>query len=338
MPRLDSRARRLPRRALLHGTAAAALVVGGREPRPARATPTTYPQQTVRYINLFVPGGSTDLLSRAYCQMMSELAGQQFVVENRSGAGGTVGQAAIAQAPPDGYTLGLGSIASLGIAPSIYPSLPYNPQKDFTYIAGIWQVPNLLYVNKALPVRSVQELVALVKSQPGRFLYGSGGSGTSPHLTMEWLKQVAGLDMAHVPYRGGAPALIDVIAGRIQLAFDNIASVMGAVRQDQVRPLAVTSREPSPVLPDLPTMNSLFPDFEITSWGGLVGPAGIATPIVGRLSALTRQALQKPDMQRILADNGATAWWLSPEDFASFQVQQQALFARLVKAVGARAN
>ncbi len=334
----EGRARRMPRRRMLHGATAGVLAAAGLDPRSAAASAADYPRQTVRYINLFVPGGSTDLLSRAYCAKMSELTGQQFVVENRSGAGGTVGQAAIAQAAPDGYTLGLGSIASLGIGPSIYPSLPYDPQKDFTYIAGIWQVPNLLYCNKDLPVRSVQELIALVKRSPGRFLYGSGGSGTSPHLTMEWLKQVAGLDMVHVPYRGGAPALLDVIAGRIQLAFDNVASVMGAVRQGQIRALAVTSREPSPVLPDLPTMSSLYPDFEVTSWGGLVGPAGIDRTIVLRPGRPARRVLETPDMKRVLADNGASAWWLGPEDFATFQVQQQALFARLVRAMGVSAN
>jgi tripartite-type tricarboxylate transporter receptor subunit TctC len=326
----------MPRRAMLHGAALGLLVVPVLVRRSAAAG--DYPKQTVRYINLFVPGGATDLLSRAYCTKMSELAGQQFVVENRSGAGGTVGQAAIAQAAPDGYTLGLGSIASLGIAPSIYPSLPYDPRRDFSYIAGIWQVPNLLYCNNDLPVRSVQDLIALVRKSPGRFVYGSGGSGTSPHLTMEWLKQVAGLDMVHVPYRGGAPALLDVIAGRIQLAFDNIPSVMGAVRQGQVRPLAVTSREPSPILPGLPTMASLYPDFEVTSWGGLVGPAGIGHGIVLRLAELTRTALQAPDLQRVFAENGASAWPLGPDEFAGFQAQQQALFARLVRAVGVSAN
>jgi tripartite-type tricarboxylate transporter receptor subunit TctC len=199
-------------------------------------------------------------------------------------------------------------------------------------------VPNVLYCNNDLPVRSAQELIALVRRSPGRFLYGSGGSGTSPHLTMEWLKQLAGLDMVHVPYRGGAPALLDVIAGRIQLAFDNVASVMGAVRQGQVRPLAVTSREPSPVLPGLPTMGSLYPDFEVISWGGLVGPAGIDHAIVARLADLTRAALRTPELKRVLADNGASAWWLGPEDFAGFQAQQQALFARLVRATGVGAN
>ena len=332
MSRPFGAARRMPRRPLLLGAASLALAAV----RPAHAG--TYPEQAVRYINLFPPGAATDLLSRAFCATMSALSGQQFVVENRSGAGGTVGQAAIAQSPPDGYTVGLGSIASLGIAPSIYPSLPYDPAKDFTYVAGIWQVPNLLFCNPALPVHSMQDMVALVKANPGKYLYGSGGSGTSPHLTMEWLKQVAGLEMAHVPYRGGAPMLLDVIAGRVQFAFDNLASLLAPVRQGQIRPLAITSKERSPVLPEVPTTNSVYPELEITSWGGLVGPAGIQLPLVKRLADLTHASLEDRDLQRVFHDNGATPWWLPSEDFAAFQQQQQRLFAGLVKRVGARAN
>ncbi|WP_165982685.1 Bug family tripartite tricarboxylate transporter substrate binding protein [Dankookia rubra] len=297
-----------------------------------------YPEQTVRYINLFPPGAATDLLSRAYCATMSTLAGEQFVVENKSGAGGTVGQAAIAQSPPDGYTLGLGSIASLGIAPSIYPSLPYDPARDFTYVAGIWQVPNLLFCNAAVPVRSLQDMVALVKANPGKYLYGSGGSGTSPHLTMEWLKQVAGLNLAHVPYRGGAPMLLDLIAGRVHFAFDNLASLLAPVRQGQIRPLAVTSKERSPLLPDVPTTNSVYPELEITSWGGLVGPARIPAQIVERLADLTHETLKAAELNRIFREQGATPWWLPPEEFAAFQQQQQRFFAGLVKRVGASAN
>jgi tripartite-type tricarboxylate transporter receptor subunit TctC len=323
-------ARHIPRRQLLLGATGLAIATM----RAAHAAP--YPEQTVRYINLFPPGAATDLLSRAYCATMSTLAGEQFVVENKSGAGGTVGQAAIAQAPPDGYTLGLGSIASLGIAPSIYPSLPYDPARDFTYVAGIWQVPNLLFCNAAVPVRSLQEMVALVKANPGKYLYGSGGSGTSPHLTMEWLKQVAGLNLTHVPYRGGAPMLLDLIAGRVHFAFDNLASLLAPVQQGQIRPLAITSKERSPLLPDVPTTNSVYPELEITSWGGLVGPARIPAQIVGRLADLTHAALKAADLNRVFHEQGATPWWLPPEEFATFQ--QQRFFAGLVKRVGASAN
>ncbi len=328
-------ARHTPRRTILHATTAGlALAALGRRAGAAER----YPAQAVRYVNLFAAGGATDILSRAYCHTMSELAGQQFVVENRAGAGGTVGQAAIAQAPPDGYTLGLGSIASLAIAPSIYPSLPYNPARDFTYVAGIWQVPNVLFCNRDIPAHSLPEMVALVRAEPGRFLYGSGGSGTSPHLTMEWLKQVAGLDMQHVPYRGGAPALTDLMAGRIHFAFDNIATVAGAIRQEQVRPLAVTGPGPSGIMPDVPTMNRFYPGFEVTSWGGLVGPAGLPPQIVARLAELTDGALRQPSLQRVMAENGADPWHLSGRAFALFRDEQEALFARLVRLTGASAN
>ena len=332
MSRPTMAARHLPRRPILLGAAGLAALAA----RPVRAG--AYPDQPVRYINLFPPGAATDLLSRAFCHTIGGLAGQPFVVENRTGAGGTVGQAAIAQADPDGYTLGLGSIASLGIGPWIYPSLPYDPARDFTYVAGIWQVPNLLFCNPSLPVRSLPEMVALVKASPGKYLYGSGGSGTSPHLTMEWLKQVVGLEMVHVPYRGGAPMLLDLVAGRIHFAFDNLASLLAPVRQGQIRALAVTSPRPSPVLPQVPTTNSTYPELEITSWGGLVGPAGIAPAIVERLATLTHAALQDATLTRVFHEQGAAPMWLAPEDFAGFQQQQQRMLGELVRKVGASAT
>jgi tripartite-type tricarboxylate transporter receptor subunit TctC len=324
------------RRRAVFALAASGLAAAGA--RTAYGADTDWPAQPVRYINLFAPGGATDVMSRLYCSKMSELAKQQFIVENRAGAGGTVGQAAIAHAAPDGYTVGLGSVASLSVAPSLYPSLPYDPAKDFTFISGIWQVPNLLFCNLALPVRSVPELVALVKANPGKFVYGSGGSGTTPHLTMELFKQKAGLDIIHVPYRGGAPAMVDLMGGRVQMMFDNVPTAIGAVRDGKVRALAVTGAERNEALPGIPAMKEFYPGFEITSWGSLVGPAGLPRPIVQRLSALTRRALQDPELIRRFAENGGTTWWTSPEDLAAFRTEQAALFARLVQASGARVD
>ena len=325
----------LPRRALLALWAAGAAAA---TPGARADSAQDWPQRPVRYINLFPPGGATDIMSRIYCARMSALTGQQFVVENRAGAGGTVGQAAIAKAEPDGYTIGLGSIASLAIGPSIYPSLPYDPGRDFTFVSGIWKVPNMLMVNNAFPARSVPELITVMKANPGRFSYGSGGSGTSPHLTMELLKQQAGLDIMHVPYRGGAPALVDLIAGRIQLAFDNMPAALAAVREGKVRGLAVTSAERSPVAPEIPAMAEFFPGFEITSWGGVVGPPGLPAGIVARLNALTKRALEDEELLAIFRQNGATAWWTTPAEFATFREEQQAFFARLVKAAGVSVN
>jgi tripartite-type tricarboxylate transporter receptor subunit TctC len=307
-------------------------------PRAARAAPGEWPAQPVRYINLFPPGGATDVMSRLWCAKMSEITEQQFVVENRAGAGGTVGQAAIAKAPPDGYTIGLGSIASLAIAPSLYPSLPYDPARDFTYISGIWKVPNVLIANLDLPVRSFAELIALLRANPSRYSYGSGGSGTSPHLTMELVKQRSGVDILHVPYRGGAPALVDLLGGRIQVMFDNIPTVIGAVREGKVRALAVTSLEPSPALPGVPTLAEYLPGFEITSWGGVVGPPGLPERIVRRLNEFTRRSLEDPGLIRAFHNHGATPWWTTPEEFARFVAEQRAMFAELIRVSGARVD
>ncbi len=328
-------ARLLPRRSAL-GMAVALAAAGSAH---ADNGANSYPTRPVQYINLFPPGGPTDILSRLVCDKLSGLAGQQFVVENRSGAGGTVGQTAIARAEPDGYTLGLGSIASLAIAPWIYPSLPFDPAKDFTFISGLWKVPNLLICNNDLPAHSVPELITLLKQNPGRYDYGSSGSGTSPHLSMELFKQMAGdLRITHVPYRGGAPALVDLLGGRVQLMFDNLPGLIGSVRDGKVRALAVTGPERSPTLPDVPTLAEFLPGYEITSWGGLVGPAGIPTLIVNRLANLIKNALSDRDLLRTFDKNGATAWRVNGEQFAAFRTQQAELFKRLVKTAGATAG
>src|SRR5215211_2814269 len=203
-----------------------------------------WPSQPVRYINIFPPGGATDTLSRLYCAKMGELTGQPFVVENRSGSGGTVGVDAIAKSRPDGYTVGLGSIAPHAIAPTLYASLLFDAARDFTFISGLWQLPNLLVVNNDLPARSVPELVALLKASPGKYAYGSSGMGTTPHLSGEMLKQMVGADILHVPYRGGAPALLDLLAGRVHLIMDNIPGLLPTAREGRIRALAVTGARP----------------------------------------------------------------------------------------------
>jgi tripartite-type tricarboxylate transporter receptor subunit TctC len=322
------------RRPLLLGMAASLSATG--LARGQGGTASDWPSRPVVYINVFPPGAATDTLSRIYCDKMSQLAGQQFVVENRSGAGGTVGQAAIAQAPADGYTVGLGSIASLSIAPSILPDLPYDPARDFSFISGIWKVPNLLFVNNDLPARTVPELIDLVRKSPGKYTYGSSGFGTSPHLSMEMFKQQAGLEILHVPYRGGAPAMLDLLAGRVQLMFDNMPTVIGAAREGKVRALAVTSAERSKAAPEIPTMMEFLPGFEITSWGSLVGPAGIPASVVERLSSLTRQALENPELRRFFEANGATTWWTRSDELAEFRAAQEKLFAEVIRNAGAK--
>lgn len=320
------------------GAAAGALaapVVG--TPVPGRAqSGTDWPSQAVRYINIFPPGGATDTLSRFYCAKMSEITGQQFVVENRSGSGGNVGVEAIAKSRPDGYTIGLCSIAPHAIAPTLYASLPFNAARDFTFISGLWQLPNLVVVNNDLPVRSVPELMALLKANPGKYAYGSSGIGTTPHLSGELLKQMVGTDILHVPYRGGAPALLDLLAGRVHIIMDNIPGLLPTAREGRIRALAVTGPQRSPVAPELPAMSEILPGFEITSWGAVCGPAGIPGPVLARHSAFAKRALESPDLVGRFQELGATPWWTTPEGLGAFRAHEEARLAPLIRASGAR--
>jgi tripartite-type tricarboxylate transporter receptor subunit TctC len=323
----------ISRRAAL---AAAAGTLAGLPAIGRAQTGADWPNQPVRYINLFPPGGATDTLSRIYCAKMSDITGQQFVVENRSGSGGVVGTDAIAKSRPDGYTIGLSSIASQAIAPTLYANLPYDAVKDFTYVSGLWQLPNLVVVNNDLPVRNVPELLALLKANPGKYAYGSSGAGTTPHLSGELLKQMAGINILHVPYRGGAPALLDLIAGRVQLIMDNIPGLLPAARDGKIRALAVTGPQRSPVVPELPTMAEFLPGFEMTSWGAVCGPAGLPPVIVQRLSTFSKQALENPDLVRGYQELGATPWWTTPDGLMAFRAKEEARLAPVIRASGAR--
>jgi tripartite-type tricarboxylate transporter receptor subunit TctC len=295
-----------------------------------------WPAGSVRFIGLFPPGGGTDILSRIWCAKMAEITGQQFIVENRSGSAGNVGTEAIARAAPDGNTIGLASVAPLAIAPTLYANLPFSVARDFTYIGGIWHLPNLLVINNDVPARTVPELIALLKAHPGKYTYASSGSGTTVHLSGEMFKSMAGLDILHVPYRGGAPAHIDLLAGRVHMIFDNIPQGLASAREGKVRALAVTGRERSPQAPEIPTMAEFLPGFEITSWGGVLGPAGIQPAVVERISALSRRALEDPDLLARFRENGATAWWTTPAGLAEFRAANEAAFAPLIRASGAR--
>ncbi len=297
-----------------------------------------WPDKPVRYINLFPAGGATDVLSRVVCQQLSELTGQQFVVENKGGSGGNVGADAIAKSAPDGYTVGLMSIASHAISPTLYSKLPFDAEKDFTPISMLWQVPNIFVVKPDIPAKSVPELVALVKANPGKYTFASGGSGTSPHICGEMLKQRAGLDMLHVPYRGGAPALQDLLAGQVDMEFDNIPGPLPQYKAGKLRGLAVTSLERSPVAPELPPMNDFYPGFQITSWGGLCGPAGLLPAMVARASELCKKALASEALKTAFLAQGATPFWRSPADAAAFRRSEEKALAPVIIASGAKVN
>ena len=297
-----------------------------------------WPSKPVRYINLYPAGATTDVLSRIVCQELTELTGQQFIVENRSGSGGNVGAEAIAKSAPDGYTVGLYSIASHAISPTLYARLPFDAEKDFTAISMLWSLPNILVTKLALPVTSVPELVALAKASPGKYFFGSGGSGTSPHLCGEMLKRRAEIDVAHVPYRGGAPAMQDMLAGQLDYMFDNISTPLAQYKAGKVRALAVTSPERHPSAPELPTMAEFYPGFDITSWNGLCGPAGLPPAMVEKASALTKRALASERLKAAFLQQAATTFWLSPTDAAAFRRKQEQDLAPIIKASGARVD
>ena len=260
----------------------------------------TYPNRTVRYINPFPAGGATDTLSRMFCAKMSELTGQQWIVENRGGSGGNVGMDALAQTAPDGYSLGLGGIASQAIAPLCQAAVQV--PDDFTFVSTMWWLPNLLAVNLDLPVKTVPELIDLLKKNPGKYSYGSAGSGTTLHLSGELFKIMAGVDMLHVPYRGAAPAMQDMLAGQIHMMFDNIPGTLAQSRAGKVRPIAVTSAKRTPVAPEIPAIAETLPGFDIVSWTTLTGPAKLPTDIVTRLSELSKKALESDDLKAKFAD------------------------------------
>ncbi len=318
------------RRALFAASVGAVLT------RPALAQQPAWPTQPIRFIGIFPPGGGTDILSRIWCNRMSEITGQSFVVENRSGSGGNVGTEAIARATPDGNTIGLASVSSLAIAPTLYARLPYDVNRDFSYICGLWQLPNLLIVRPGVPARSVPEMIALCRRDPGRYSFGSSGAGTTLHLAGEMFKHMAGVDILHVPYRGGSLAYNDLLGGRIDMVFGNIPEALRLSREGQVRPLAVTGATRSPQAPEVPAKAEFLPGYEINSWGGVLGPAGIPPALVERIAGVGREAVESTEVRRQFEEKGASVWWTPPEGLAEFRRENEARFAPLVRASGAR--
>ena len=297
-----------------------------------------WPTKPVRYINVFPPGGPTDTLSRIVCHQLAEFTGQQFIVENKAGSGGNIGTDAIAKSAPDGYTIGLYTIASQAIAPTLYAKLPFDVEKDFTAIAMLWSVPNMLMTRLDLPAKTVPELIKLCQDNPGKYSFASSGSGTSPHLSGEIFKQLGKLNILHVPYRGSAPAYQDLLAGQVDMMFDNIPGPLGLMRSAKVRGLAITSGERHPAAPDLPTMGEFMPGFEITSWGGLCGPAGMPPGVVEKLSALAKKALESEAVKAAFVQQGATAIWKSPADTAAYRAADEKRLSPVIKASGAKVD
>lgn len=302
-------------------------------PGRALAAPD-WPTRTVRYINAFPAGGATDTLSRIFCHRMTEICGQNFVVENKVGAGGTVGADAVAKSPPDGYTLGLGGIANNVLAVGAYAKLPYDAAKDFTFINGIWHLPNVLSARKDFPTADLKELIVLLRKDPGKYTYATGGVGTSPHLSGEMFNTMAGVNTTHVPYKGGAPALVDVLGGRVDLLFDNLPGVLPSIRAEKIRPIAVTNKTRIPELPDVPAISELLPGYALTSWISLIGPAKMPPDLVTTINKMSVKALADPGLIKSYRDLGATPLPMTPAEAAAFRDSEEARLLPLMKAAG----
>ena len=288
----------------------------------------------------YAPAGPVDLSARLIAPKLQQALGQPVVVENKPGAGGNVGADAVAKSAADGYTLVIGAIATHAINPALYANLPYDPVRDFRHVALLVQVPNVLVVNNDLPARSVADLVRLAKAQPGRLDFGSGSTGSTGHLAGELFKQLTGTYMVHIPYKGSAPAVADLLAGRIQLMFDNLASALPNIRAGKVRALAVTTLRRSSFLPELPTLDeSGLRGFDMTTWWGLMAPARTPQPVVDRLAAEAAKALGSPDLQeRWRAMGSEPPGVRTPVEFTAFVERERKLYADLVKRSGATAD
>jgi tripartite-type tricarboxylate transporter receptor subunit TctC len=297
-----------------------------------------YPAKPVRVIVAFAPGTTSDIIGRMFAEKLSQSMGQPFVVENRTGAGGTIGAEAVAKSPPDGYTL-LVSTAALPVSAHVYPNLKYDTAKDFAAVTLISTSPLLLAANNSFGPRTIAELVQYAKANPGKVAFGSAGVGTSHHLTGEKLKLDTGIDLVHVPYKGSGPAHVDLMGGQIPLMFDNIVALMPHVKAGKVRAIAVSSAKRNAMLPDVPTIaESGVPGFETVAWFGLAAPAGTPREIVNRLNAEVVKAMKLPDVEKRLLDSGSDLVGASPEAADKFLRDEVAKWAVVVKAAGVKPN
>jgi len=300
------------------------------------AAAQSYPSKPIRVIVGQAPGGATDIVSRALAQKLTDGLGQTVVIDNRSGAAGSIGSAIAASAPPDGYTALIVS-STYTINPSLYKKLPFDPIRDLQPVTLIASSPFLLMVHPSIAAKTPRELIALAKTR--KLTFGSGGIGSSGHLAAELFSSMAGIELTHVPYKGAGPALIDTLGGQVNLIMSSIVSGMPYAKAGRLRALAITTRTRSPAMPELPTISeSALPGYDFSSWYGLMVPAGTPQPVVGRLHDETVKALKLPDLQQRLASEGCDAVGSTPEQLAAYIKTEMARWAKVVKASGMQAE
>jgi len=322
---------KLPRRKFLHLALGAAALPAV----PSITRAQTYPSRPARIVVPFAAGGSTDIIARLIGQWLSERLGQQFVIENRPGAGSNVGTEVVVNAPPDGYTLLLVG-ASSAINATLYDKLNFNFLRDITPVAGIMSIPFVMAVNPSLPAKTTSEFIAYARANPGKVNMASGGTGTAGHMSGELFKMMAGVNMVHVPYRGEALALTDMLGGHAQAMFGTMPASIEHVRAGKLRPLAVTSARRSELLPDLPTVGDFVPGYETSAWQGVGAPKATPVDIIDKLNREINAALADPKIKSRVADMGGTVLAGSPSDFGKFIADETEKWGKVVKFSGAK--
>ena len=300
----------------------------------AAAHSQPYPNKPARLLVGFAPGGGVDVTARIVAAKLTELWGQQLVVDNRAGAGGTIATDIAAKAAPDGYSLLFCGIWSHGVAPSLYKQLPYDHYRDFAPVSMIGTTPNVLVVNPMVPAKSVNEFIAYTKANNGKIAIAHPGAGSSPHMTLELFRLTTGVNVVPVPYKGGAPALVDLLGGHIPAMFDNMSTQLSVIKSGRTRALAVTSPKRTSHLPDVPTMIESGVQLDVTVWYGLCAPAAVPKTVVAKLNADLHKALNAPDVQRRLMEQGVDPAPSTPEEFAAFIRVETDKWAKVVKEAG----
>jgi len=306
---------------------------------PPLATAQAYPAKPIRWISPWPAGGANDIFSRAIGQRIGESLGQQVLVDNRPGAAGTIGSDIAAKAPADGYTLVMGSSPTHAIAPALYPALPYDPLRDFSAVTLVGSVPNVLVLHPSVPAKTVKEFIAVAKARPGKLNFASTGNGTSQHLSAELFKFMAGLDMVHIPYKGTAPALTELVAGQVDLAFENMPALIPHIQAGRLRALAVTTTKRSAVMPELPTIaEAALPGYDASVWFGVFAPAGTPRPVIDRLHGEILKALHTQDLKSRMIAMGTDVSGMGPDDFSAYVRKEIPKWANLVKAAGVKVS
>jgi tripartite-type tricarboxylate transporter receptor subunit TctC len=326
--RAGTRGRKVPGPAI--AALGALLLAGG-------ATAQTYPVKPVRLIVAFPAGGGSDVVGRILAQKLGERLGQQMVVENRAGAGGSIGTEAAVRSAPDGYTLALGSTSEIAINPAVYTKLSYDTVRDLVGVAPVASTPMALLVHPALPVRAVKDVIALARSRPGQINYSSAGNGSTTHLASEIFRSAARVDLVHVPYKGAPPALADLVGGQVHMMISTLPAAMSLVQAGRLRALAVTTAKRAESMPDVPTMQEAgLPGFDVEYWYGIFAPSALAKDLAGRLHTEIAQTVRQPDVVASLAKQGAAPMSMSPAEFAAFVKAEVGKWGSAARAAGVK--